>query len=126
MFLFGVIVGFVGCLYWQGASPIETIVEQVISEADSETSAVEKSETPSSNVNYKLERSIPLRDLPLSDSQKKTAATFGINVETFIITPAMLACAEVKLGTSRLEAIIAGQSPTFTESFSLMGCLSAK
>lgn len=125
MLLVGMIIGFAACLYWQGESPIEAVMEQITTEAEPETPAVKKSETTTPNTNYQLERSIPLRDLPLSDAQKKTAATFGIDVETFIITPAMLACAEVKLGETRLEAIIAGASPSFTESLSLMGCLSA-
>ncbi len=125
LFLFGVIVGFAVCLYWQGKSPIEAVTETFLLEKTEEPKAEEEENAAASNTNYKLERSIPLRDLPLSDSQKKTAASFGIDVDTFIITPAMIVCAEGKLGKSRLDAIIAGSGVSFMESMSLMGCLSA-
>ena len=69
---------------------------------------------------------IPLSSIPLTDSQKKAAETFGIDVDTFVITPAMISCAEVKLGKDRVDAIIAGASPSMTESLSLMACLKAE
>lgn len=66
---------------------------------------------------------IPLRDLPLSEAQLSTLSTFGIDVETFVLSPAMIACAEQNLGSDRLAAIKAGTAPSFTEALSLVGCI---
>lgn len=65
---------------------------------------------------------IPLRDLNLSDGQKQAVEKVGIDVETFIITNEMIACAERKLGAERYGEILAGEEPTFLESMSLIAC----
>lgn len=66
---------------------------------------------------------IPLRSLPLTDGQKQTAETFGVDVETFVITPAMQVCAQEQLGEERFDAIIDGETPSMIESMKLLGCL---
>lgn len=70
--------------------------------------------------------SVRASDLPLTESQKNMAKTFGINLDTLIITPAMQTCAEGKLGDARYAEILSGSAPGMTESVSLLGCLSAK
>lgn len=66
---------------------------------------------------------IPLRDVELSDSQRSVLDTVGVDSETFVITPAMQECAEEKLGTARMQEIIAGGAPTTMETVKLLGCL---
>ena len=66
---------------------------------------------------------IPLRDLPLSDSQKSVLGTIGVDVDSFVITPAMQACAAEKLGNERMAEIIAGAAPTTLETTKLLPCL---
>lgn len=66
---------------------------------------------------------IPLRNLPLTDGQKQTAETFGVDVETFVITPDMQVCAEEKLGSERFADIVSGDTPSVVESMKLLGCL---
>ena len=67
---------------------------------------------------------IPLRDVPLSDSQRSVLETVGVDSETFVITAAMQECVEVKLGTIRMQEIIAGDAPTTMETIKLLPCLS--
>lgn len=66
---------------------------------------------------------IPLSALPLSDTQKELLRGAGIDTETFVITPEMIACAEDRLGAARFSEIIAGAAPGATEMFSLLRCL---
>ena len=66
---------------------------------------------------------IALRDVPLSDGQRTLLAGVGIEVETFVITPAMQRCAESTLGAVRLQAIIGGAAPSVLETTRLLPCL---
>lgn len=66
---------------------------------------------------------IPLRSLPLSDAQADVLGKVGVDVDTFVITPAMQACAEEKLGTARMNEIIAGAAPSTLETAKLLPCL---
>ncbi len=64
---------------------------------------------------------IKTADLPAS--QQKMLDTFGINGETFTITPTMLSCAEKAVGMTRLTEIQKGSAPTAMESIKLLPCL---
>lgn len=66
---------------------------------------------------------IPLRTLPLSDSQRSTIESFGIEVETFVITPSMVSCVESRVGSDRFAEIIAGAEPSFLEITRMATCL---
>jgi hypothetical protein len=66
---------------------------------------------------------IPLRDLPLNDSQRSALDTMGIDVETFVITPEIQACAAAKLGDARMSEIVAGGAPSLIETTKLISCL---
>lgn len=66
---------------------------------------------------------IYLRDLPLTDSQRSLAGTFGIDVETYYFTPETISCAEQTLGQERFTAIKNGGTPTFWEATQMLGCL---
>lgn len=68
-------------------------------------------------------QSIFLRDLQLSESQIRAAETFGIDVNTFEITPTMIMCAEEQVGTERLTEFKNGATPGFAEGLALFGCL---
>ncbi len=124
--LAGVAIGYLICDYWDRLPVLGDVEKPQIIEKISDDDGENQSTEASGGSNVSAFREpIPLRDLPLTDSQKKTAETFGIDAETFVITSAMLVCAEGKLGEARLNAVIAGDSPTFGESLSLMACLSA-
>lgn len=69
---------------------------------------------------------IPLRNLPLGDGQKSVLDTVGVEVETFVITPAMQTCALEKLGEARMSEIIAGEAPSLLETTRLLPCLSVE
>lgn len=66
---------------------------------------------------------IPLSKLPLNDTQKKLISGLGIDYDTFMITPEMVDCAEGRLGRGRVEELIGGAAPSFSELTSLSKCL---
>ena len=61
----------------------------------------------------------------LSDDQKKTLESFGIDPASLpsSITVEQEACFEAKLGEARFAEISAGASPSITEFMSARGCL---
>ena len=58
----------------------------------------------------------------LTDSQKKMLSTLGIDAESITVTPEMAACAESSLGASRMNEIVNGATPSFTEGVKLVAC----
>ena len=58
----------------------------------------------------------------LSDSQRQMLNALGIDADSVTITPEMVACAEAKLGTARIEEIKNGATPSFSEGASLVAC----
>lgn len=66
-----------------------------------------------------------LSTLTLNDGQRKALETARINVETFVITQAMITCAVSKLGEARANEIFTGTTPTLIETGTLLPCLKA-
>ncbi len=60
----------------------------------------------------------------LTPGQKQLLETLGVDTENLVITPAMIACAEAKVGAARVAEIQNGATPTFMEGASLMACYS--
>lgn len=58
----------------------------------------------------------------LSAGQRALLEKLGIDANAITITPAMIACAEAKLGAARLAEIQGGATPTFAEGASLLAC----
>ena len=58
----------------------------------------------------------------LTDGQRALAASFGIDPDTVTISQEMIACAEARLGTDRLQEITNGATPSFGEGVQLAGC----
>jgi hypothetical protein len=58
----------------------------------------------------------------LSDSQRAMLRAFGIDTDSVTITPAMVACAEGRLGAARVEEIRNGAAPTMAEGAMLFAC----
>ena len=58
----------------------------------------------------------------LTDGQKQVLRTMRVDVESLVITPEMVACAEAKVGSERLAAIQGGDSPSMSEGASLLAC----
>lgn len=80
-------------------------------------------EIPDTSVPVDIEEDIPLKDLPISEQQLQTIESFGIDVDTFVITSAMITCAEEQLGAARVQEITAGASVDFIETIKLAPCL---
>jgi hypothetical protein len=68
---------------------------------------------------------IPLASLALSAEQRALAESFGINVDSFVITGAMQVCAEETLGADRFASVLAGEAPSFLEASRLLRCLNS-
>ena len=65
---------------------------------------------------------IPLEQL--TQAQQKLARTLGVvKDEMIVISPETETCAREKLGSERVDAIVAGESPSLSEGIALMGCL---
>lgn len=58
----------------------------------------------------------------LSAGQQKLLSTLGIDASKITITPAMIACAEAKVGAARIAEITGGATPSFSEGLSLLAC----
>lgn len=58
----------------------------------------------------------------LPEGQRTLLRALGIEGDTVTLTPQMIACAEAKVGTERLEEIQNGATPSFSEGLSLFGC----
>jgi hypothetical protein len=61
--------------------------------------------------------------LPLSDTQKSVLTASGIDIDTFMITPAMIECGENAIGKDRMFAISEGDAPSVVEVTRLLPCL---
>lgn len=62
----------------------------------------------------------------LSDGQRSALEAAGVDPETFAITPAMVSCAEARLGAERVDEIAAGATPGPMETVQLLGCYSVE
>ncbi len=58
----------------------------------------------------------------LSEGQIKLLGALGIDADSINVTPEMVACAEASLGSARIEEIINGATPSFSEGLKLAGC----
>lgn len=58
----------------------------------------------------------------LSEGQKKLLGALGIDTNSITVTPEMIACAEARLGSARIDEITNGATPSFSEGLSLAVC----
>lgn len=110
----------------QEAINIEPIVPTVSSESvgESQQSQPETVTEPATDLEDSptTVSGIPLRSLPLDDTQKALLGQFNIDYYTFVITPDMITCAKSGIGESRFDEIVAGSAPGFLESLTLFNC----
>ncbi len=66
---------------------------------------------------------LPLNTFSIEGAQKKALETAGIDAGSFVITKEMLVCAEREVGTGRVAAFAAGESPTIIEIGKMSPCL---
>jgi hypothetical protein len=59
----------------------------------------------------------------VSDAQKSIAEKVGVDLDAVTITPEMVACAEVKIGSARVQEILDGASPTTMEGITMLSCV---
>ncbi len=70
--------------------------------------------------------SVPVPADRLSDGQKRLLSSFGLDPATITVTAAMITCAKEKISSARYEEILAGATPSFNESLSLLACYRQK
>lgn len=71
------------------------------------------------------EAGIPLASFALTAEQKSKLKAIGINADTFVLTKAMISCAEAKIGVKRVQAIKNHAQPTTLEIAKVSPCLTA-
>lgn len=110
-----------------GRSGIETPVNSV---ADDTANIIEQNitgdaEQPSANGTSQQEGAVETGATGgggVSDGQRKMLESFGLNPDEVTLTPAMIACAEAKVGKARVAEIMGGATPSFMEGASLVTC----
>lgn len=125
-----VVIG--GSLYFSDNSEDTTVETEILEEQDSETlSETEvtenEPETTPGTVSVETKKEEPIETVSIKGSdlpegQRKLLETLGIDVDTFVVTPQMIACAEEKVGKERLDEIVDGATPSFLEGVSLFNC----
>lgn len=65
----------------------------------------------------------PVANTVLTEKQRALIESFGVDVESFVLTPEMQRCATEALGESRMAEIVAGATPSLMEAAKLAGCL---
>lgn len=66
---------------------------------------------------------IPVADLPLTTEQRQLAESLGLDVNQMTLSPELISCAREKLGESRYQAILTGDTPGVLETARLLPCL---
>ena len=104
------------------------VVSDALQDSDDAHAAQEKKNDVEDEkiISTVISKPISVSDVPLSETQKRVAETVGIDLDSFIITPEMAACAEGKMGAERVAEFIAGATPSFLEVTSLVGCIGAE
>jgi hypothetical protein len=122
------ITGFVLLLIAAGAvGYVWFKLQSALSDTSNETSQeevvyfIQSDDTPIANT--VPDEGIQIDTSSVSVDQKAAAEKVGIDIDSIVITPEMISCAELKLGSPRLQEIIEGASPTTLESISLIPCL---
>lgn len=85
------------------------------------TDTMESSSTPDTKTSAPA-GSVEVDTSSLTDGQRQLLQTLGIDANSVTVTPAMMTCAEAAVGTTRLDEIKAGDTPSFTEGLKLFGC----
>ncbi len=69
-----------------------------------------------------VDAGVTIQAASLSDGQKKLLNALGIDADEITVTPEMIACAEAGLGQARVDEIMGGATPSFTEGLKLATC----
>jgi len=100
-------------------SPISIPTSQTdVSETPSNESGPETSTSQEGTTEDEADSS----NVTLTAGQSKMLESLGINPDEVTVTPQMVACAETKLGATRIEEIKNGATPSFSEGVSLVAC----
>lgn len=66
---------------------------------------------------------VPVSTLPITQDQRESLESFGIDPDSVVITPEMTECFLEKLGPERVEEIKAGATPGVLEMIKASSCL---
>ena len=78
--------------------------------------------TAASGTQTTTEGSTKVNTSSLSEGQKTMLRALGVDVDTLVVTPAMIACAETSVGTARALEIKNGATPSMIEGAKLVAC----
>ncbi len=110
-----------------GRSGIETRLNSIADDTSDMLKQNSSENTQQSGVNNVGQSDVPAQgdsssQSGLSSGQKKMLESFGLNPDEATLTPAMIACAEAKVGKARVAEIMAGATPSVLEGASLIAC----
>lgn len=129
-----ILVLFAGGFYFFPVQPEEDVGNQVqteetaVEESNEQEIVVEPEESQNQSEEPAITEIQPEAEVitvdtdVLSDEQQDLLQTFGIDTDAIEVTADMIVCAEEKIGKERLDAITAGDLPTFFEGLSLASC----
>lgn len=83
-----------------------------------------QSNNESSAAAAQVEDSVTISTASMTTEQQAALKKLGVEGDEIVITPTMIACAEAKIGTARVDEIMNGATPSFTEGVALMACYS--
>jgi hypothetical protein len=114
--------------FWRQQS-VETTPPTVIQSTDEPAAPTQPTATESSVGADALEAApsepggLPATALSLTDEQAEAVADLGLDVEQIVISEALIGCVRERLGESRYQAVLAGDTPTLVETGKLLPCL---
>jgi hypothetical protein len=103
-------------------SVADSVAEQIPGTVANEAETTGTEDTPSGMAPYTGDTSGIPTPPPLPRGQLEMLRSFGIDPATVSVTPAMMACAEAKVGAARLAEIKNGVTPTMVEGAKLVTC----
>ena len=103
-------------------TPINTVVDTAIDTTQEQTGTQVTNTGATATIPAAEQAGAVSVGAKLSAGQRTMLTSFGINPDTFVITPTMVACAEAKIGTARMTEIQNGETPSLKEGASLVAC----
>ena len=108
-------------------SPLDSVIQEAKENVEQSVESYSQNtttqvETKSADSSPDTKAAVNVSSDTLTDSQKKMLESFGVDTEAITVTATMVACAEAKLGKTRIEEIKNGATPSMLESASLLTC----
>lgn len=116
-----VVVLALGVGFYIGQNGTGAVSEQAI-DITTDEPATEASAAGSNSGETTVAEGTTISTNNLTDGQKRLLGLLGVDADNLVVTPAMEACANAKVGEARMQEIIAGATPSLGEGADLLAC----